>query len=176
MKYPAYILLLIILFCISCAENPDKNIADTRTVFRYNESAGISSLDPSFARNVENIWAINQLFNGLVQMDDDLNVIPSIASSWDISEDGIVYTFHLRTDVYFHDHELFPEGKGRKVVAEDFVHSLFRIVSPEVTSPGAWIFNNLDQSKDLGFKAPDDSTFQIYLKQPFPPFPYPASI
>ena len=170
MKYPAYILLLIILFCISCAENPDKNIADTRTVFRYNESAGISSLDPSFARNVENIWAINQLFNGLVQMDDDLNVIPSIASSWDISEDGIVYTFHLRTDVYFHDHELFPEGKGRKVVAEDFVHSLFRIVSPEVTSPGAWIFNNLDQSKDLGFKAPDDSTFQIYLKQPFPPF------
>ncbi len=169
MRFPAYILLLIILLCSSCAEDPDENI-DSRTVFRYNESAGISSLDPSFARNVENIWAINQLFNGLVQMDDELNIIPSIASSWDISEDGMVYTFHLRSDVYFHDHELFPEGEGRKVIAEDFVHSLFRIVNPEVTSPGAWIFNNLDKSKDLGFKALDDSTFQIYLKQPFPPF------
>ncbi|PCH91035.1 MAG: ABC transporter substrate-binding protein, partial [Bacteroidetes bacterium] len=169
MRFPTYILLFVVLLYSSCAEEKDKAV-DTRTVFRYNESAGISSLDPSFARNVENIWAINQLFNGLVQMDDELNVVPSIASSWDISEDGAVYTFHLRTDVYFHDHELFQGGKGRKVIAEDFVHSLFRIVNPEVTSPGAWIFNNLDQSKNLGFVAIDDSTFQIFLKNPFPPF------
>jgi len=160
--------LLAILLC-SC-HNENKGEIDTKTVFRYNESAGISSLDPSFARNVENIWAIHQLYNGLVQMNDELDVEPCIAKSWEISEDGLNYTFHLRDDVYFHDHELFPNGQGRKVIAEDFKHSLFRIMNPEVTSPGAWIFNNIDLSRHLGFHATDDTTFQIFLIKPFPPF------
>jgi len=103
-------------------------------------------------------------------MNDQLVVKPCIAKSWDISADGLTYTFHLRDDVYFHDHELFENGKGRKVVASDFVHSLFRIVNPEVTSPGAWIFNNIDRSVDLGFTAIDDTTLQIHLLTPFPPF------
>ena len=50
-------------------------------------------------------------------MDEDLKVQPSIAKSWEISENGRIYTFHLRSDVNFHDHELFEGGKGRKVIA-----------------------------------------------------------
>ena len=165
-----YLYLFCAVFLIVSCEEEKETEQDTRTVFRYNESAGITSLDPSFASNVENIWAVNQLFNGLVQMNDQLEVEPCIAKSWEISDDGLTYTFHLRDDVYFHDHELFEGGKGRKVIASDFVHSLFRIVNPEVTSPGAWIFNNIDKSNDLGFTAIDDITLQIHLLNPFPPF------
>jgi len=139
-------------------------------VFRYNEAAGIASLDPIFASKVENIWAVNQLYNGLIQMDDELQIQPCIAKSWDISEDGLTYSFHLRTDVYFHDDEVFEGGKGRKVVASDFVHSLFRILNPDESSPGLWIFNNIDRTAGKGFEALNDSTLEIHLLHPFPPF------
>src|ERR1700751_6015752 len=90
----AIILILLFLFSLfSCGGDKSKN--DTRKVFRYNEMAGISSLDPAAARNFENIWPVNQLFNGLVQMNDVLQVEPSIAKSWSISEDGKIYTFIL---------------------------------------------------------------------------------
>ena len=166
--------LLAIGFCISvilcsCNSTPGDE-SETRTVFRYNEAAGIASLDPIFASKVENIWAVNQLYNGLVQMDDELQVQPCIAKSWDVSEDGRTYTFHLRNDVYFHDHEVFTEGEGRLVIASDFVHSLFRILNPEESSPGLWIFNNIDRTDGKGFEALNDSTLEIHLIHPFPPF------
>lgn len=164
---------LVALTQYSCGGGPPGEEKDDRTVFRYNESAGITSLDPAFARNLENIWAINQLFNGLVQMDDNFEVQPAIAKSWDISEDGKEYTFYLRDDVYFHDHEAFKGGKGRRVVASDFVSSFFRIMDEKVASPGSWIFNNIaktDKSNYTGFVAENDTTLKIYLRNPFPPF------
>jgi oligopeptide transport system substrate-binding protein len=160
----------ILLF--SCGGNKNSDSSSINT-FRYNESEGIASLDPAFSRNRETIWAANHLYNGLVQMDDKLKVQPSIAKSWEISEDGKTYTFHLRTDVFFHDHELFEGGKGRKVVAEDFIYSFNRIIDPNVASPGSWLFNNIDyvEEKDFkAFEAIDDSTINIYLSIPFPPF------
>src|SRR6056297_3014693 len=81
-----------------------------KTVFRYNESKGIATLDPAYAKSQTLIWPVHQLFNGLVQMDSALNVQPCIAKSWEISPDGKTYTFRLRNDVYFHDHQVFPEG------------------------------------------------------------------
>jgi len=162
-------ILVFSVVLAACTRKPAE-IVETRTVFRYNEAAGISSLDPIFASKVENIWAVNQVFNGLIQMDDELQVQPCIAKSWDISEDGLSYTFYLRTNVFFHDNEVFPEGKGRKVVASDFVHSLFRILNPEESSPGLWIFNNIDRKAGKGFEALNDSTLEIHLIKPFPPF------
>src|SRR5688572_21354068 len=93
-------LLIFIHFLAGCdrASQP----GESRLVFRYNEASNISSLDPAFAKGQADIWACNQLFNGLVQMNDSLQVIPSVASSWKISEDGRVYTFYLRQDVFFH--------------------------------------------------------------------------
>ncbi len=164
--------LLVICLIYSCGSDVQK-AEQTKTVFRYNESAGITSLDPAFSRSIENIWAVNQLFNGLVQMDDNLNVKPCIAKSWEISDDGLMYTFHLRNDVFFHDHPIFKDSIGRKVVASDFVNSFLRLTSPEIASPGEWIFNNIDKSLKsnyLGFVATNDSTLQIYLQKAFPPF------
>ncbi|HRP61239.1 MAG TPA: ABC transporter substrate-binding protein, partial [Vicingus sp.] len=97
----------------------------------------------------------------------------SLALGWEISEDGKEYTFYIKNDVYFHHHDLFKDGKGRKVVAEDFVYSFNRIIDSKVASPGAWVFNNLDfneENKYAPFVAVNDTTLKIFLTQPFPPF------
>ena len=97
--------------------------------------------------------------------------MPCIASTWNVSDEGKVYIFHLRKDVYFQDSPVFPGNKGRKVVAGDVVYSFNRITDPKVISPGLWIFNYVVKTGNVyDFSAPDDSTFRIRLKQPFPPF------
>ncbi len=158
-----------VILLIACSRTP----RGRENIFRYNASQGIATLDPAFARNLDIIWPVNQLFNGLVQLDARLNVEPCIARSWEISGDGRVYTFHLRDDVYFHDDPNFPGGRGRKVVASDFVFSLGRIMDPETASPGAWIFNSIDRNREngyRGFKADGDSVLRIWLSRPFPAF------
>jgi peptide/nickel transport system substrate-binding protein len=108
-----------------------------------------------------------------LQLDDKLNVIPCIAKSWKISEDGLIYTFTLRDDVYFHDHILFLNSKGRKVRASDFVNSFLRITDKDIASPGAWVFNNVDRSASSNYKGfvdINDTTLKVFLTKPFPPF------
>ena len=140
-----------------------------KTVFKYNEPAGITSLDPAFSNRTENIWAVNQIFNGLVQLNDTLAVVPCIAKKWEISDDGLNYTFHLRNDVYFHNHYLFKNGKGRKVLASDFVYSFNRLLDPAIASPGVWVLNAVAQHDDA-ILALNDSTLKITLSKPYRPF------
>ena len=155
-----------LLFITACNS---KTETDGKKVFNINLDQNVTSLDPAFARNQNAIWMINQIFNGLVQVDTALNTVPCIAKTWQISDDGLTYTFNLRDDVYFHDDPLFKDGKGRKVVAEDFAYSFFRLIDPKVASSGGWIFS--DKVKDANsFKALNDSTFQIQLIKPFPAF------
>lgn len=154
-------LLSILLSCHSRHESGKK-------IFHYNEPTGIASLDPAFAKNQSVMWVIHQLYNTLVEVDSNLQIKPSLARSWDISSDKLHFTFHLRTDVYFHDSEVFPGGRGRKLNAHDVLYSLKRIMDKTVASPGAWIFNNHVDSLN-GFEAPDDSTFRVNLVRPFQP-------
>ena len=168
MKASKLLLLLLACLAVSC-QHPDKQAG--KTVFRYNEAANITSLDPAFARDQAITWATNQLFNGLVQLNDRLEIRPCIAHTWEVSPSGLVYTFHLRNDVFFHDSPAFPGGKGRRVTAGDFVFSFQRITNPKTASPGAWIFNNVDHGAGKsGFESADDSTFIIRLSRQFPPF------
>ena len=161
-SFRQFIFFLLIVVFFSCQEkHSDENLS----IFRYNESAGINSLDPAFAKDQANIWVANQIFDGLVQVDSQLNVMPSIAHSWTISEDAQSYTFHLRNDVLFHQHSLFEDHKDRVVKADDFVYSFNRLTDKSVSSPGAWVMNNVDY-----YEAINDSTFFIRLKTPFPPF------
>ncbi len=159
----------ILLLCGSCGSKKTK---DPRTVFRYNEMASITSLDPAAATNFENIWAVNQLFNGLVQMNDSLKIIPCIARSWKISADGRLYTFHLRSDVYFHNSEVFNQNKGRNVVAKDFVYSFSRLFDARVSGATSLLatVNRKAPGTENGFEAPNDSTFIIHLREAFSPF------
>jgi ABC-type dipeptide transport system, periplasmic component len=162
-------LIAIILFLFACSKT---KIPNGETVFRYNESAGISSLDPAMAKDQAMIWADNQLYNGLVQLDSSLNVQPCIAKSWNISSDGKTYTFYLRSDVYFHTSPLFKTpNHSRRVVAGDFVYSFGRIVDDKVLSPGKWIFNCVAKTNGkYAFCSLSDSVLQIKLTQPFAPF------
>jgi oligopeptide transport system substrate-binding protein len=163
-NYIFWIFCFTLLF--SCKENPEHN---DKKVFNINLDQGLTSIDPAFARNQNAIWMTNQIFNGLVQIDSSLQTLPCIAKSWQISEDALTYTFNLRNDVYFHDDPIFKNGKGRKVVASDFVYSFYRLIDPKVASSGGWIFS--DKVKDEhNFIALNDSTFQIKLVRPFPPF------
>lgn len=159
-----YILLCLTIILNSCGQT----VSSGKAVFQYNEPTGIATLDPAFAKNQSVIWAVHQLYSTLVETDSNLNIVPLIAGSWDISEDRTVYTFHLRTDVYFHDNDAFPNGKGRKLTAHDVVYSFSRITDKSVASPGAWIFNNRVDSVHP-FIALNDSTFRLTLQRPFSP-------
>ncbi len=163
------VLLVCCLFVFfACGTSSQQNNNKGNKIFRYNQSSGITSLDPAFAKDQANNWAVNQLFNGLVQMNDRLEVMPAIAKSWEISPDGLTYTFYLRNDVFFHDHPVFEGGKGPRVVAEDVVYSLSRLIDKDVASAGAWLFNDRVNSEQPFF-AVNDSTFQLKLNKPFRP-------
>ncbi|MFM9008817.1 MAG: ABC transporter substrate-binding protein, partial [Bacteroidota bacterium] len=131
---PRLLLFVFPAFLAICSCGKKEQNPDSRSVFRYNESSGISSLDPAFASNQANIWACSQLFNGLVQLDDSLLPRPCIASSWKISADGRTYTFRLNSGVRFHPHPALKPG--RTVNAGDFVYSFERICSEASASPG----------------------------------------
>lgn len=160
-----YYLLPLLLLLTSCGgQNNDAG----KTIFNINMDEGLTSMDPAFSRNQNAMWAVNQVFNGLVQINDSLQIKPCIAKSWDVDSSDKIYTFHLRNDVRFQDDPHFAGGKGRKVVAQDFVYSFSRLIDPKVASSGSWIFNDKVNGKQ-DFIAVNDSTFQIKLKQPFPP-------
>ena len=190
------ILVVAVLFSflslVSCGkrQNDDEGLS----IFKYNESAGILTLDPIYAKDLPHIWACNQVFYSLVAFDDKMNLVPMVAKSWDISEDGLRYTFHLRDDVRFHEDTCFyvqsafrqaqrpsqakvpepvegPTNKSRFVTAQDFVYSFNRVVDKQLNSPGLWIFASVKHDDDhYAFTALDDTTFQIELSKPFPPF------
>lgn len=153
--------IIIFLLFFGCSTKKE----DVSKVFRYNEHKNIGSLDPVFSKDLADIWATNQLFNGLVQINDNLQVESSIAKNWTISADARTYIFSLRKDVYFHNHELFGKDSTRLATAKDFEYSFNRLTDPRLASPGSWVLNKVE-----AFKALNDSTFQIRLKQPFPAF------
>ena len=189
-------LVLLLVLAAGCSQrhDDDENLA----IFKYNESAGILTLDPIYAKDLPHIWACNQVFNSLVAFDDKMNLVPMVAKSWDISEDGLVYTFHLRNDVQFHEDTCFyqsalrhaqgpsqhdeakvvelvetpkTQGQSRYVTAQDFVYSFNRVIDKQLNSPGLWIFSSVKHDDDqYAFTALDDTTFQIELSKPFPPF------
>lgn len=164
-SYQYCLLLALLIFGITGCEQAKES---GKMVFYYNESTGIATLDPAFAKNQSIMWAIHQVYNTLVEIDSNLNIVPSLARSWDIDAARTTYTFHLRTDVYFHDNDIFPGGKGRKMLASDVVYSLNRIMDKSTASSGAWIFNNRVDSLQP-FSMLNDSTFQLKLQRPFHP-------
>ncbi|MGI8635448.1 MAG: ABC transporter substrate-binding protein, partial [Segetibacter sp.] len=156
-----------IIFCCllsACGFKSNSN----KQVFSFNLTEGVATLDPAFAKSQATIWTSHQLYNTLVETDSNLNIVPSLAKTWEVSDDRLLYTFHLRKDVTFHDNDAFKDGKGRRMTAEDVVYSLARIINRATASSGAWIFNDRVDSSHP-FIATNDSTFQLKLIRPFHP-------
>lgn len=158
---------LIVGFALSFFSCKSHNHSEKK-IFRYNESSGIASLDPAFAKNQSVMWMIHQLFNTLVEVDSSMKLVPALAKSWETSPDNLTITFHLRSDVHFHDDPVFANGKGRRLVASDVAYSFHRIIDKNTASPGSWIFNSRVDSISP-FTAVDDSTFRLKLLRPFQP-------
>jgi oligopeptide transport system substrate-binding protein len=131
-------------------------------------------LDPAFAKSQDNIWMCNQLFNGLVQLDDSLNIKPDLAKSWTISEDGKTYTFYLRTNAVW--------SAGEPITSADVVWSWFRALSPATAGDyagqlfcikGAEDYYNgkLTDRAQVGVRALDAHTVRVELNSPLAFFP-----
>jgi ABC-type transport system substrate-binding protein len=161
-KYLTFCTFVIISTGCYNSEKQQENI------FCYNEQTGIASIDPAFAKNQSVMWAIHQLYNTLVEVDTALNIIPSLATHWTISNDRKTYLFYLRNDVFFHDDVCFAGNKGRRMTAYDVVYSFNRLRDETTASPGAWIFNDKVDSIN-GFTALNDSVFRLQLTRPYNP-------
>jgi ABC-type transport system substrate-binding protein len=163
------IFVIIAYFILQIGCKDKENTIDRSKVFIYNQPANITSLDPAFAKSHNNMWVVNHVFNTLIKLDNALVLTPGLAKSWQISEDGLSYTFNLRNDVYFHENECFKtEINTRKLTAYDVEYSLNRLVDTTLASPGSWLFSDkIDNAS--GFKAVNDTIFQLKLKAPFLP-------
>lgn len=162
-----YLFAIIFAFSLfGCTSNTDNKIS--KTVFKYNQPNAVTSLDPAFARSQTNIWAIDHLYNGLVQLDDSLKVVPALAKSWTISDDGLTYRFIIRQNVLFHENECFGSNKTRKVKASDFKYSFERLIDDKLQSPGSWVFKGRIDTIQA-FTAINDSVFVLKLSKAFRP-------
>ena len=114
-------------------------------------------LDPHVVTAFSSFAVLSQIYDGLVETNADLQVEPALAESWDISEDGLTYTFNLRDGVTFHN--------GRRVTADDVVYSYERIMDEATGSPQASRFSQVASAE-----AADERTVVFTLSEPFAPF------
>lgn len=114
-------------------------------------------LDPHLVTAFSSFAVIGQIYDGLVELDAELNLQPALAESWEISDDGLVYDVVLRDDVSFHN--------GRAMTAEDVVYSYERIMAEETGSPQASRFAQVDTAEATG-----DYAVRFTLSAPYAPF------
>jgi len=149
--------------------------ADSRaeTVLNRGNGAEPETLDPQLLTGVPEANIAYELYEGLATLDSHGNPTPGVAKSWEVSDDGKVYTFHLRDDAKW--------SNGDPITADDVVYSLRRIVDPKVAAEYAYIYSpilnaddiNSGKEKDLtklGIVAVDPHTVKITLKAPTPYF------
>ena len=154
-------------------------------------SGDIPTLDPNVAEDTSSITAIENSFIGLTRLDEVTNALgPGMATKWDISSDGTVYTFHLRTDVPWVKYDgskvvkvqTCPDKNGktadRMVTAKDFQYGILRALNPKTASPYAYVLDFVIAGADdynsgvitdttkVGVKAVDDATLQLTFKAP----------
>jgi peptide/nickel transport system substrate-binding protein len=129
------------------------------------------TLDPARISDIYSRSLSQQIFDGLVQYDQTLGIMPALAQFWKASRDGLTWTFMLRPGVKFHD--------GHEVTADDVVFSLSRILDPRLSSAAADLFVNVRGAREFregrathvtGFTAVDRHTVQVVLTEAPVPF------
>ena len=128
----------------------------------------VATLDPAIGYDWQNWSMIKSIFDGLMDyFPGTTELRPGLAESYEISDDGMVFTFHLRPGVKFHN--------GREMTAEDVKYSLDRVTNPETQSPGAGFFGSIagydamsdgSASELEGVKVIDPATVEISLSRP----------
>mgnify|MGYP000618860660 CR=1 FL=1 len=90
-----WLLVVGLLLLVSCKRNSSKY--DDNQVFRYNEHANITTLDPAFAKNKQVMWAVHQVYNTLIEIDSTMQMAPSLAKRWMVSPDNKTFTFYFNS-------------------------------------------------------------------------------
>ena len=144
-------------------------------VFTYRALDEASSLDPQLVEDVDGSYIIRDLFEGLLNTDDQGNLVPGVAQRYESANNNRTWTFYLREDAQWSD--------GQPVTAGDFVYAWRRAVDPELASPYAWymqlmslenaesIINGEAERDTLGVEAVDDYTLKVELTRSIPYFP-----
>ena len=145
--------------------NEGGETGEAKTTFTYSTNTEAPTLDPQLANSVASNIILLHSQEPLVRMTSG-QIEPGIAETWDISEDGLVYTFHLRDAVW---------SDGQPVTAGDFEYGIKRMIDPATASPYGWFgcyILNGDECNtgkapmdELGVKALDDKTLEITLKE-----------
>ncbi|KLI38690.1 peptide ABC transporter substrate-binding protein [Brachyspira hyodysenteriae] len=164
MKKIFILFMIFISFIISCSNNKSE---DGISIF-INTGPEPNTIDPSINVTSDAIFYLMHTFEGLLEKDMNGKLIPGVAESWEISEDGLTYTFKLRTNSKWTD--------GKTVVADDFVYSWQRVVDPATGSQYGYQHEPVKNAKaitagdmpkeSLGIKAIDDYTLEVQLEAP----------
>jgi ABC-type transport system substrate-binding protein len=145
---------------------------DRRTLIDSRDNYDPRSLDPALSTDVPTGRAVGYVFDGLAVFTPDAKLEPGLAERWDVSADGMTYTFHLRRGVKFHD--------GTPFVARQVVRSWQRVLDPAVRGGRGWPLYPIRGARDYaegrarnigGLAAPNDSTVVVTLTEPFAIFP-----
>ncbi len=192
---------VFVLVLGGCGDNKEQNTVPARQanggkqyggIFRVNEVGEMRGLDPTGINDVTSHHIAHQIYENLLDLDENLQLTPTLAERWEVSTDGLAYTYFLRKGVLFHDNECFPEGKGREMKASDVKFTYDRICDARAKPRGAEYFKGKVVGAEeyfmatqqvmnggnpaiqgvSGFEIVDDYTFRIRLIKPFGPFEY----
>lgn len=141
-------------------------------ILRTNNKSEPGSLDPGLATGTHDSWILQHIFEGLMKYNEKGEVVPAMAESYDVSDDGITYTFHLKDGVKW--------SNGDPVTAGDFEFAWKRVLDPELASEYSYQLYYLKGGEeyntgkgtvdDVGVKALDEKTLEVVLKVPTPYF------
>jgi len=151
-------LMLMGAVLLSCSP---PEIQERKDLFCYNASDGVRSLDPGKATDLETIWVVDQLYEGLLEMDAALQTRPALAEAWSVSGDGLTYAFRLRKSAHFHN--------GQRVTAADVAASFNRLLDPTEALPGRWVLADLKPMG--GVEVLSEDSLHLHLSRPQPVFP-----
>lgn len=169
-----FLLFISVLALASCGKHKTLvEIGDEKKILHVGNGDEISSIDVHSTSGLPEYHVILSLYEGLVSKNiKTLAIEPGVAESWDISDDGLVYTFHIRENAKW--------SNGDKLVANDFVQSWLRGLMPAlaneyassmfVVKNGQNIYEGKADPKDFGAVALDDQTLQVTLNAPIPYF------
>lgn len=173
-KLGALLCLGLLLFLAFLGDNKEHAIDQTTAVFRMNLSAEPPTLDWALATDNVSIRVIENLMEGLAEYDEALRPKPAIAERWEVSENGRIYTFHLRKDVFWSD--------GKPLTAHDFEYGWKRLLDPKTGSEYAYFLYDLQNAAEynagtmtdpsrVGVRAVADFTLRVTLKKQAVYFP-----
>jgi peptide/nickel transport system substrate-binding protein/oligopeptide transport system substrate-binding protein len=151
-----------------CRGGDSNDAPDRRTLIDSRDTDDPRSLDPAHSTDVPTGRAVAYVFDGLVRFTPDARVEPALAERWEVSPNGLTYTFHLRRGVTFHD--------GTPFTARNVVRSFERVLSqgerpwPLLPIRGARAFQANEARSISGLSAPNDSTVVITLAEPLAVF------